>query len=253
MLNKTKNLQGLNNFVQDPKNLPFMIPKVLREESLCKAFVRSTKKKDLSFEFEGMLLTKTERYLKVLKRLESRFALYPPSSTAQDLEKRSFLFRYKGIDAFSNQLSFADKPKRKQQLSPVIPYYNARNYLLKYKNHKMVIKSRMLSLGFQTSRRKARKAISLVKSFSYTFFGKRAQLKLRSKDSTIKTYKFWLLKNLNLIGVLKGLYLKSWILKDGWHKKSDNNFDKESEPLQLAEYYRQGRSLKSCIRLTNKK
>lgn len=251
MLNNKNKTQSSHTFIQEPANLPFVIPRPLREESLCKAFVRSTKKKEVILEFEGMLLSKTEIYLNLLKRLEWRLGVYSNFSDLYELENQSYLFRYKRKLPFSNDLVFADKSKYKKQVDPMISFYNARKFLLNFKNKKMIVKSRTLTLCVRKHLRKRRVSPKKEISFlSCSFFGKRAHLNCKKRESS--SYRFWFIRNLKLIGILKALYLKSWGLKYTKPSKAQENCKEDSSIVQLADYYKQGKSIKSKIRLTKK-
>lgn len=248
MLYTKKNTQSLSTFIKDPVNLPFIIPRPLQEESLYKAFVRSTKKKDIDLEFEGMLLSRVETYLNLLKRLEYRLCVFSQSSELQQLANKAYLFRYKGKDSFSNTLIFADQSRSKKHISSMIPFYNLRNYFLKNMNKKILLKSRMLSLSLHKQKRKSLGTKGLATSFSCSFLGKRAVLDPKNRNR--RTYKFWIIQNLNLIGILRGFYIKSWTIKFASNKNISENSSKESFIVQLAEYYRQSKFIKSNVQLT---
>lgn len=236
----------MSTFVKDPVNLPFIIPRPLQEESLYKAFIRSTKKKDVDLEFEGMLLSRVETYLNLLKRLEHRLCVFSQFPELRQLENKAYLFRYKGKDSFSNNLAFANKSRSIKHISSMIPFYNVRKYLLQNMNKKILIKSRMLALSLHKQKRKSIETKRLNTSFSYSFFGKRAVLGPKTRNRM--TYKFWIIQNLNLIGILRGFYLKSWTIKFASNKNVHESPNNESFIVQLADYYRQSKFVKSNVR-----
>ena len=133
----------------------------------------------------------------------------------------------------------------------MITFYNVRKYLLKHVNKKILIKSRMLSLSLRKQKRNSIETKRAITSFSYSFFGKRAVLGPKNRNR--KTYKFWIIQNLALIGILSGFYIKSWTIKFSSNKNVHENPNSESFILQLADYYRPSKFIKSNVRLAKNK
>jgi hypothetical protein len=217
----------------DNLSLPHFLPKPLKSDSLYEGFIRSSKKKEVDIEFKGMLLSQTEQYLNLLKRLENRFWLYDKEIPIQN---RSFIFRYKAFDSVSNQLILADGNKMKASLNSLIYSYNARKYLLQQKKENFIIKSRPLSLT---------KA-----GLELSFYGKRALVansKIFKKGNI--SYKLWLILNLNFLGQLNFFKLQKWEINSrmDFPKNERNSFVKK-----MNYYYNQNNLLNSYILLSKK-
>jgi len=215
----------------DNLSLPHFLPKPLKSDSLYEAFIRTSKKKEVDLEFKGMLLSQTCQYLNLLKRLENRFWIYDKEIP---INGKTFLFRYKGFDAMSNQLVLADRKQIKTLSNSLIYSYNARKYLLQHKKENFLIKSRFLCLtkaGLQLS-----------------FFGKRALLsnsKIFKKGNL--SYKLWLIINLNFLAFLNSFKLKKWEINSitNLPKNERNSFVKK-----INYYYNQNNLLNSYVLLT---
>ena len=217
----------------DNLSLPHFLPKPLKSDSLYEAFIRASKKKEVDVEFKGMLLSQTEQYLNLLKRLENRFWIYDKETP---LNNKTFIFRYKGFNSLSNQLVLADRKQIKTLSNSLIYSYNARKYLLRQKKENCIVKSRPLSLtkgGLELS-----------------FYGKRALL---SNSKVFKkgniSYKFWLILNLNFLGQLNSFKLQKLEINSmiTLPKNERNSFVKK-----MNYYYNQNNLLNSYILLSKK-
>lgn len=217
----------------DNLSLPHFLPKPLKADSLYEAFARSSKKKEVDLEFKGMLLSQTEQYLNLLKRVENRFWIYDKEIAIND---KTFVFRYKGFDALSNQLILADRKQIKILSNSLIYSYNARKYVLQSKKRNYVVKSRPLSLS--------------KLGFELSFFGKRALLansKFLRKGSI--SYKVWLILNLSFLGELNSFKLQKWEINSmtSLPKSEKNSFIKK-----VNYYYNQNNLLTSYVLLSKK-
>jgi hypothetical protein len=217
----------------DNLSLPHFLPKPLKSDSLYDAFIRFSKKKEVDVEFKGMLLSQSEQYLNLLKRLENRFWIYDKEIP---LHNRSFIFRYKGFDAASNRLILADRKQIKTLSNSLIYSYNARKYLLQQKKENFLVKSRPLALT---------KA-----GLELSFIGKRALLsnsKIFKKGNI--SYKLWLILNLNFLGQLNSFKLQKWKINSMGSLPKD---ERNSFVKKINYYYNQNNLLKSYILLAKK-
>lgn len=217
----------------DNLSLPYFLPKPLKSDSLYEAFARSSKKKEVDLEFKGMLLSQTEQYLNLLKRVENRFWIYDKEIPIND---KTFIFRYKGFDTLSNQLILADRKRIKILSNSLIYSYNARKYLLQHKKGNYIVKSRSLSLS--------------KLGFELSFFGKRALLtnsKFLRKGNI--SYKVWLILNLTFLGELNSFKLQKWEINSmtSLPKSERNSFIKK-----VNYYYNQNNLLTSYVLLSKK-
>lgn len=218
----------------DNLSLPYFLPKPLKSDSLYEAFVRSSKKKEIDLEFKGMLLSQTEQYLNLLRRLENRFWIYDKETS---IGNKTFIFRYKAFNVLSNQLILADRKQIKTLSNSLIYSYNARKYLLRHKKDNYVVKSRPLSLTKM--------------GLELSFFGKRALL---TNSKFLKrgniSYKVWLILNLNFLGSLNSFKLQKWEinLMTTLPKNERNSFTKK-----VNYYYNQNNLLNSYILLSKNK
>lgn len=217
----------------DNLSLPYFLPKPLKSDSLYEAFARSSKKKEVDLEFKGMLLSQTEQYLNLLKRVENRFWIYDKEIPIND---KTFIFRYKAFDTLSNQLILADRKQIKILSNSLIYSYNARKYLLQYKKGNYIVKSRSLSLS--------------KLGFELSFFGKRALLtnsKFLRKGNI--SYKVWLILNLIFLGELNSFKLQKWEINSmtSLPKSERNSFIKK-----INYYYNQNNLLTSYVLLSKK-
>jgi hypothetical protein len=177
---------------ESPDLLPFFLLKPLKSQHLYEAFVKSWKNKEVDLEFKGMLLSKTEQQLALLKRLENRFAIY--GKTLPN-ENQIYTFRFKSIETGSKSLQFSDRKTRLKNLSSYVFAYNSRRYLLN--NTLKNVKNRLLALT--------------KGGFKLSFFGQRVLLTTKPKMINKKSsYNLWGILNMKQIGILSLSNLQKW-------------------------------------------
>lgn len=168
------------------------MPKPLKSQHLYEAFVKSWKKKEVELEFKGLLLSKTEKQLALLKRLENRFAIYGETFPN---ENQVYTFRFKSIETGSKSLQFSDRKTRLQNLSSYIFSYNSRRYLIN--NTIKNVKSRLLAITKE--------------GFKLSFFGQRVILSTKQKMVNKKySYNLSGVLNLKHMGILDLSNLEKW-------------------------------------------
>ena len=232
--------------ILDRKNLVFsydasltnFVPKPLKKESLYEAIVRSRSKKEGEMEMKALTLSQISSYTSLLKSLENRFWLYGKTMPNKGL---SYLLCFKSFDS----LLFNNRKNKSTNLNSLTYSYNARKHYLKDRKKSVFFKSRLLALtkkGFKLNFYCLRLLLNLMMHLRPFVYKKKKPE--RKKEICKITYRFWLISNISLIGLLSSFRISNWSLQFSKLEKKKRLFARKWDL-----YYKGNQSLKSQISL----